>query len=1535
MATTSFTALRRLARIAFALMLLSLCLTGIAIGQAPPAVTASAPAGLTHPTGWGTIEQTAIDSNGDWLVVDYSKGAAYLFPANGGAMITLVAPGGLGGYNNPVALFDPANNIYFSGDWNNCLEDYLYDAATNSWPGMSVLTPTNNTAAECGTTPPTLAQYSIFPGPGFPKGTWYFQPWGVAIGNANTSTNPDNIIVGNQNGNYIFSMNITGAWSNPSVPQNGNGDDTNVTGILYGMTNRPISIAADPEGNIYFVEDANNGGSNGGAYLPGVYQIPASAQAADIATANAAGVEWETALSSDCPVPATAPSSGAWTITGSSCLTRVDPNLPNVTGVVTDAAGNLYISDGSEGVFMVPNPSGTPAPSDASLLTTLPTQGEVAVDPARKVLYVPTTKKQNNGQADVAKVGIGYAEFGALSVGKTTATNVPVEFDFNSSVTPANFTIVETGMTTPEFSITGGTCTTGSAYAALSSCTENLNFTPAAVGSSSARLLMQTQAPAGSPIAATQYSVDSKGILTLTAANTFSAGELVTINDNSPTDPLYALTGLQFSVMAAGLSSKQFEVQTSLSTAANGSTSATVQGWDYVTVANMLLHGTGLGAIAQVASGLESAIGSTLETPTQAAIDTAGNIYVADPGQGKVLMYPAGSGASTVPSAIGTGLTTPTGVAVDGAGDIFIADSGTGSVYEIPFGQSEIAGLAPESNPTSQVTLVSGLGTSGLRLAADGVGDLYVADPSNGHMVRLAGIGDSSSGALAQTTTYLLTGSSPSKPTAVAVDSNNNLYVIDSDSETLFEFAGGIGNPTSVLSSLTGVTDVAVDPSGAVYLSSTSGTTRYPVVGGVVGSGTAIAPDVTHASSVALDRSGNVYLTAAAGPSVTLVSTVGTLSLPTPSSLTSSTSNTSIVTNAGNGPLTVTGYTGYSFVLDSVTVTNFTGADGSPACVADSPIAAGDTCQVAVTFLPGPGQQGPLTGWVQAASNAVNAPITIDTTGTGLGLAGSKTQITVGSGSQVISTPVTVTVTSASEGGVTPTGTVQVSYPSWTVVVPSTCASAPCAPTINQVTVTAALPLIDGVAQFTGNNALAPVLAGPQTFTVGYTGDRVYGESTGSTTANVAKSSIAGFIADSKPPSYLPFVEEGNPPSSVSPYDGTQLYWTYSMPVTVNTAIGIPTGTITFNDNSAACPTGTSASGVGAAICLLANYSGIACPQSLGSGAQYVVNNTNYSSATAGATATFGTSCLQMPEFTTYTPVVSTHYITPVYSGDANFNGATDPVSTLFQALAGPLVNITPTAPAAPSVPISAASVTVHAGSTANLTLYLAPLLGYGFQGKGGILDNYNFPVTLTCDNLPPHAECTFAYPSGISSYQPNAPNSAQICPQPNLDTNSDSAAAFEALAENGGCNANGVGVVTLTINTNVSTGTNTTGQNAAAASVTLASIFGVGMIGLFIRRKAFEKARRLLMMVLMIVGGGLAVTLSACNTTNLAPLSQVATPSGTYAVTITASQVGTQCVPLQSTSSNCTTASGGQGKLVAGSNNQVSLPYYINVTVQ
>ena len=158
--------------------------------------------------------------------------------------------------------------------------------------------------------------------------------------------------------------------------------------------------------------------------------------------------------------------------------------------------------------------------------------------------------------------------------------------------------------------------------------------------------------------------------------------------------------------------------------------------------------------------------------------------------------------------------------------------------------------------------------------------------------------------------------------------------------------------------------------------------------------------------------------------------------------------------------------------------------------------------------------------------------------------------------------------------------------------------------------------------------------------------------------------------------------------------------------IVLNTAAGVPTGTLTFMDNSSTCPPGTSTTGQGAAFCLLANYSGAACPEVAGAS---VTNIQNAGVNPTGATGNFATGCLQMPQFTTYTPVISTHYITPVFSGDANFLGATDPVSTLFQALRSPELLIA----ASPS------TLTVTSGSTASTTLTLTSVLGYGmWQGR-------------------------------------------------------------------------------------------------------------------------------------------------------------------------------------------------------------------------
>jgi hypothetical protein len=1376
MATTSFTNVRRFAVFAFTL-LFSLCLLGKAVGQDPaPLVTASSATGLDHKTGstWGAIQQTAIDSNGDWLVVDTANSAVYEFPAGGGPAVVLAAPGSLGGgWQNPGIAIDPGNNLYLEANWNNCLLMFPWDPVAKVWTGLSTMTPGNPSTTICtnsgkGNQANAWAQSNISDGTGENLWPWWYQPWGIAIGKDN------NLIIGTQtNGQFIFSLSVNGAWSNPQPNA--------ATWIpITNLKKRPISVAQDQTGNIYFVEDSGG--------LAGVYEVPASVTNAQ-------------QLQSD------------------KGLTRVDPNLPAVTGVITDSKGNLYISDSQLGVVMVPNTTGVPDTANAVVISAVPAQGEVAIDWTRNTLYVPTTQKQTNGQSDAAKVSFGHAEFGSSIVGTAAAAPANVSFGFNGSVTPGSFVIVESGVSKPDFAITGGTCTTGIAYAAVSSCVQNIAFTPSSVGNISAKLMMLD---------------DKQNVL-----------------------------------------------------------------------ASIMLRGTGIGANAQVAPGLESTMGAGLKAPTQIAADLAGNIYAADPGLGKVLLFLVGS---STPVSVGSGLTAPTGVAVNGAGDVFIADSG--KVYMVPFGPSGL-------NASGQVQLLADLGPN-LSLAVDGRDNLYIADPTNSQVIKLANVGASVTSNFGQSETRFTAGFTA--PSTVAVDASANVYVIDG--ANLFELVGGVGNPVSLLNTLSGATGLAVDPSGAAYITSASGTIRIPSANGALDTlnQTTIAPELTNASSVVLDRTGTVYLVSNTGGSITVVSSNGILALPTPGDLTSSTSATATVTNIGNAPLVVTAYTNSTTTVDTVKLADFTAADGT--CVNDSTspgtgVAAGSTCTVVVTFNPQSGEEGTLTGQIGITSNAVNLPITINASGQALPLSGSAATVSATGAAEVVNTVINVTVAAKSPGGPVPTGTVALTYESWTVVIPSTGSNAGI-PTINPVPITVPAQLdSNGKATFT----VAPVLAGAQTLTVGYAGDRVYGRTSGTVDVVVAKSAISGITLPTFPDKSdvdLPFVIAGTG-GGTTPYDGSVTPWQYQFKMKVETPFGVPTGTVDVMDDSSTCPAGTSASGVGKATCALTGYKGLACPQSAGSATLRIQN----AGTPTGAQAQFSTTCLwNVPQGTTYSPVIFTHSITPVYSGDANFQAFTGPTPTMFQAVRGPLVHITKTGDA--NTATAAPSLDISSGSSASIDLAITSILGYGFAGRGGQLNNSNFPISLTCDIPLPHAACAITYDnSAVDPNQITAPNSVQI-PCPAGATNSDIASGKVTCTP---------GHAKVTVYTNVAVGT-TTSENARVASVTLATLFGFGMIGLFFRRRSFEKRRLLLMALLIVISGALAVTLTACSTTNLSPQTQLKTPAGTYQMTITAQPVGTQCIALTGAGSNCTTSSGGSGVFVYGSNNQVSVPFYVNVTV-
>jgi serine/threonine-protein kinase len=142
--------------------------------------------------------------------------------------------------------------------------------------------------------------------------------------------------------------------------------------------------------------------------------------------------------------------------------------------------------------------------------------------------------------------------------------------------------------------------------------------------------------------------------------------------------------------------------------------------------------------------------------PTDVAVDAAGNIYVTDMGNDRVLRLAAGASAPTpLPF---TGLNNPQGVAVDAAGNIYVTDTSNDRVLRLGPGASTAAPL-----PFTGLKNPQGV-------AVDTAGHVYVADWGNKWVVRLS--------AGASTPTPLpFTGLK--NPQGVAVDTAGNVYVTD------------------------------------------------------------------------------------------------------------------------------------------------------------------------------------------------------------------------------------------------------------------------------------------------------------------------------------------------------------------------------------------------------------------------------------------------------------------------------------------------------------------------------------------------------------------------------------------------------------------------------------------------------------------------------------------------------------------------------------------------------------------------------------
>jgi sugar lactone lactonase YvrE len=184
----------------------------------------------------------------------------------------------------------------------------------------------------------------------------------------------------------------------------------------------------------------------------------------------------------------------------------------------------------------------------------------------------------------------------------------------------------------------------------------------------------------------------------------------------------------------------------------------------------------------------EAATGVQINSPEGIAVDASGNLYIADGTIRKVdesgIITTVAGNSTMGPGYSGDGgpatsaqLSDPQGVAVDPNGNIYISDTGNDTIRKV-----DTSGI---------ITTVVGNGTPyvgvlnhPLGITADAGGDLYIADTYNNVVRRLSPTGILTTVAGNGSASFsgdggLATMAGLDAPSAVAVDSAGNLYILD------------------------------------------------------------------------------------------------------------------------------------------------------------------------------------------------------------------------------------------------------------------------------------------------------------------------------------------------------------------------------------------------------------------------------------------------------------------------------------------------------------------------------------------------------------------------------------------------------------------------------------------------------------------------------------------------------------------------------------------------------------------------------------
>jgi len=725
---------------------------------------------------------------------------------------------------------------------------------------------------------------------------------------------------------FILPILVAGLLLSASAPAQVSFDGVQNTLASFPISDSLSPIAVDANGDVFFVD--SNGTTttlyevpaNGSLtalnssfpFVPGAIAVNSAGNTLYFiyygSTTNCAGgyVFVAIALVST-GTPANMPCSFPFSGYGSTYTVMYsDP-----TGLAVDPSGNLWIADYGGGEFFeIPAPVGSASVPTKIAALTLGQPYDIAVNGNGEVYFTILTFPDGNEVqevADVPSTSFTNSISSPAVAASPILTNVP---SIQSGLAlDSSADIYLGGGGAPDSEVTGngliplygdfvdgtdglatdlngdlfidGVDVTGTNYVV------ELNKKAANFGS---QQVGQTSAAQTLDFTITDTTVGSIGFLTQGSANMdFGGAAGTTCTAQAYTASTACVVNITFTPKAPGL---RVGAVVFYSGANNTGT----------VLAMVPLHGVGLGAQIAYGPGTATAIDPTadgleLKYPAGVAIDMAGDQFIADSNNNRVVEVPVGGGAAVVidPTVNTLGLSYPLGVAVDGAGDLFIADYGNARVVEMPAGGGTPIAIEPT---------VDGTGFDGpYAVAVDGAGDLFVADEYNDRVVEVP-FGGGTPIAIAPT----VNSEALAYPLGVAVDGAGDLFISDYEHGRVVEVPVGGGAPTAISptangEALDGPAGVAVDAAGDLFIADYF---NARVVEVPAGGGTPIAIDPTVNGSgfygptgIAVDQTGNLFIGDFAAWRLVEIqhSLPPTLSFPT--------ATTAFTTDTADGPQTV------------------------------------------------------------------------------------------------------------------------------------------------------------------------------------------------------------------------------------------------------------------------------------------------------------------------------------------------------------------------------------------------------------------------------------------------------------------------------------------------------------------------------------------------------------------------------------------------------------------------------------------------------